>query len=380
MIGKVSGRVATALALSLILVAVLAFSAPARAQNYHRLNLQSDIPGVAVRADSNLVNPWGMTFSSGGPIWINDNGTGVAEVFFGSGVPFPQPTPLIVTIPPPAGSAGPSAPTGIVFNANGGFNVTENGNSGSSVFIFDTEDGTISGWAPNVDFLNAVKAVDNSVPPGVDGSAFGAVYKGLDIGQVNSASFIYLTNFRDGVVEIYDSNFSFKKFFTDPHIVKDASNPGFAPFNIANINGQLYVTFAMQNSSRHDDVAGAGSGFVDIFDLNGNFIKQLTTGGALNSPWGVALAPSNFGQFSGALLVGNFGDGRINAFDSTSGASLGQLHDVIGQPMTISKLWAIVFGTGGAGGKTDSLFFTAGIADETHGLFGLIRVAPQHSN
>ena len=344
---------------------------PAAAQ-YKQKNLVSDIPDLALRTDAHLVNSWGITFPPGGPFWISDNGTGFATVYFGNGKPFPSTkSPLVVTIPPPTGSTGPAAPTGVVFNGTPGFVVSENGKSGPSLFIFATEDGTISGWNFNVDLTHAILAVDNSTNA-VDSFALGAVYKGLAVGQSSTGTRIYATNFRDGVVEMYDANFNFVGFFTDPSIVPDASSPGFAPFGIRNVNGQLFVTFAKQNAARHDDVAGPGNGFVDVFDTDGNLVRPFATGAPLNSPWGLALAPAQFGPFSNDLLVGNFGDGHINAFDPSTGAFLGQLRDVHGRPIGINGLWGLTFGNGGLSGDLNDLFFTAGINDESDGLFGRI--------
>lgn len=354
------------------LVLILAFPSVAAAQRYERINLVSDIPGVALRSDSNLVNSWGIAFFPGGPVWIADNGTGVATLYTGRGVPFPLGTPLVVTIPPPAGSSGPAAPTGIVFNPTSGFVVSENGKSAPSLFIFVTEDGTISGWSRSVDLFNAIKVVDNSSPTSnVDGSTLGAVYKGLAIANKGEDTFIYATNFRDGVVEVYDSSFHFGKKFTDANLPA-----GFAPFGIQNIGGRLFVTFALQNAAKHDDVSGPGNGFVDIFDADGNLVERFASQGTLNSPWGLALAPPGFGKFSGAMLVGNFGDGRINAFEPHTGFFLGQLHDQIGQILTINGLWGLKFADGALSGKRDHLLFTAGIGDESHGLFGIIRPGP----
>jgi uncharacterized protein (TIGR03118 family) len=273
--------------------------------------------------------------------------------------------PLTVTIPAPAGSpAGTtSAPTGVIFNGGGGFNVSQNGTLFSSVFIFDTEDGTISGWSPGFsDRTLAVLAVDRS------NIGKGAVYKGLAIGTNSSGMFIYATNFRFGTVEMFDSNFELVGSFTDHRLPQS-----YAPFGIQNIGGNLYVTFAKQDAKKHDDVAGPGNGFVDVFDTNGNLISRLIARGSLNSPWGLALAPADFGQFSNDLLVGNFGDGLINAFDPNTGAFLGQLSDRNGNSIMIDGLWSLQFGNGAAAGATNELFFTAGIDGEAHGLFGNIQ-------
>jgi uncharacterized protein (TIGR03118 family) len=275
-----------------------------------------------------------------------------------------------VTIPtPPNSPAGAvAAPTGVVFNSTTSFVVSAGGKSGPSRFIFATEDGTISGWNPTVDGTHAILTVNNSGPgASADRTRLGAVYKGLAIGNNGSGNFIYATNFRDGVVEIYNAQFQLVKSFTDSGIPS-----GFAPFGIRNINNKLFVTYAKQDAKHHDDVKGPGNGFVDIFDLNGNLQSEFAVQGTLNSPWGLEVAPLNFGEFSGALLVGNFGDGRINAFSQTTGVFLGQLRDTFGNPMTINGLWGLNFGNGGPQAPPTTLFFTAGIGDESHGLFGSI--------
>lgn len=364
---------APALGALLIVALVPLLVTPASAQ-YIQKNLVSDIPKLAERMDPHLVNSWGIAFSPTGPFCIADNGTGVATFYYGDGRPFPNATsPSVVTIPAPAGSpAGTiAAPTGVVFNDSPSFVVGEGSNSGPSLFIFATEDGTISGWNPEVDATHAILAVDNSANA-VDRFRLGAVYKGLAFGEDGSGTFIYASNFRDGVVEMYDASFHLIKSFTDPGIRPDAKKPGFAPFGIRNIDGLLYVTFALQNAARHDDVAGPGNGFIDVFELNGRFVRRFATGGMLNSPWGLALAPANFGPLSNHLLVGNFGDGRINAFDPDTAVFAGPLEDQHGNPITISGLWGVTFGNGGLAGQTSELFFTAGINDESDGLFGRI--------
>jgi uncharacterized protein (TIGR03118 family) len=267
----------------------------------------------------------------------------------------------VVTIPPPGGATFTAAPTGIVFNGGGAFSVTENSLVGSSAFIFDTEDGTISGWSPSVDVHNAVLAVDNS-----SGGA-GAVYKGLAIGTTPDGTFIYATNFRSGWVEMYDSNFKWVKNFTDTELPM-----GYAPFGIENIGGKLYVTFALQDEAKHDSVAGLGFGFVDVFDTNGNRLKRLLSHGWLNAPWGLAVAPANFGKFSGALLVGNFGNGHVSAFNVSSGAFLGQMIRPTGQTLEIQGLWGLAFGNGAAAGPTNTLLFTSGPNHEADGLYGTL--------
>lgn len=330
----------------------------ASAQKYNQTNLVSDVPGWAATVDPNLVNAWGIAFSATSPVWIADNGTGLSTLYTGAG----SIVPLVVTIPVPSGE-GPAAPTGLVFNGTGGFVVKAHDLSGSAAFIFDTEDGTIAGWNPTVDLHNAVIAVDNS--------SDNAIYKGLAIGTTGDGSFIYATNFHSGWVEIYDSNFKWVKNFTDTDLPK-----GYAPFGIRNINGMLYVTFALQDEDAEDDVSGPGHGFVDVFDLNGNKVKRLISHGELNSPWGLALAPSNFGKFSGDLLIGNFGNGHINAFNITNGAARGHMLRPNGRTLEINGLWGLAFGTGGTSGPTNTLLFTAGPEDESHGLFGTITALP----
>ena len=356
---------------TLVAIGLSSSAIPLSAQNvYLRTNLVSDIAGVANFTDPNLVNPWGITSSATSPFWISDNGAGVSTLYNGEGMAFPTSSPLVVTIPtPPNAKAGAvAAPTGVVFNGSGDFVVSGGGKSGVARFIFATEDGTISGWSPGVDATHAILVVNNSGPGlSADRTHLGAVYKGLAIGNNGSGNFLFATNFRSAVVEIYDGQFRLVKTFTDPNVPS-----GFAPFGIRNINGQLFVTFAKQNAQKHDDVAGPGNGFVDIFDLSGNLQKRFASQGTLNSPWGLVLTPANFGAFSNALLLGNFGDGRINAFDPITGNFLGQLQDPFGNTLAINGLWGLIFGNGATAGPATTLFFTAGIADEAHGLFGSI--------
>ena len=355
--------------LVMLLVAALPGAAFAKANAgsqgfYQQTNLVSDIAGAQF-TDTNLVNSWGLVHGPTTPWWVADNGTGVSTLYNTTQGMEVMKVPLTVTIPAPTGTpAGTTAaPTGVIFNGGGGFNVSENGTSFSSLFIFDTEDGTISGWNKNfTDLTHAVLAVDRS------NVGKGAVYKGLAIGSNSSGTFIFATNFRFGTIEMFDSNFKLVRSFTDHRLPQS-----YAPFGIQNIGGNLYVTFAKQDSAKHDDVAGPGHGFVDVFDTNGHLIRRLISRGSLNSPWGLALAPNDFGQFSNDLLVGNFGDGHINAFDPDTGAFRGQLRDQNGNPIVIDGLWSLQFGNGAAAGPTNTLFFTAGIDGEAHGLFGKIQ-------
>ena len=342
----------------LSLVCLAAWLGTASGQNaYLQHNLVSDLPGVADVTDANLVNPWGIAFSATGPFWISDNHAGVSTLYNGSGTP----SALIVNIPPPAGGTPPAAPTGIIFNGTSGFTVASNA---PARFIFATEDGTIVGWNSGT---NGVLKVDNSTN--------GTVYKGLAIGKVGTNSYIYATDFHNGKIDAFDNKYaaaSLPGTFSDPNIPA-----GFAPFGIEPVNGQLLVTYAKQDADAHDDVSGPGNGFVNVFDTSGQLIKRLISNGVLNSPWGTALAPVGFGPFSGALLIGNFGDGTINAFDPITGAFWGSLtNTATGGQLSVDGLWALKFGNGGSGGESHTLYFTAGIpgggAVEDHGLLGSI--------
>ena len=347
------------LALASGVVAAFLAAGTASAQRYIQHNLVSDVPGLAAFTDSNLVNAWGIASSPSGPIWVANNGTGTSTVYEGNG----KARPLVVTIPPAPANTEGANPTGLVFNGTGQFAISENGASGPALFIFVSEDGTISGWNPSVNPTAAVVALDNS--------AAGAVYKGAALGSTGAGNFLYATNFHAGVVEVYDSSFNFSFSFTDSSLPA-----GFAPFGIANIGGRLFVSFALQDGDQHDDVPGPGNGYVDVFDTSGNLLQQFAAQGTLNSPWGMTKAPANFGKFSGAILVGNFGDGRISAFDAATGAVLGQFLKPDSSPFVIQGLWGLHFGNGGSGGRTDNLYFTAGPGDEGHGLFGRIQAIP----
>jgi uncharacterized protein (TIGR03118 family) len=327
-------------------------------------NLVGDAPGLAKVTDPNLINPWGMALNTGtGFFWLGDNGSGKSTLYDANGQPAPAGSPLVVTIP--TSSASPpgtkATPTGTVFNSGSGFVVSKNGASGSAQFLFDTEDGTISGWSPNVDSTHAILAVDH----GAD-----TVYKGLALGTNAAGVFLFAANFRSGKIDVFDQKFApatLSGNFTD-----SAIPAGFAPFNIKNLGGKLFVTYAKQDAAKHNDVAGVGNGFVDVYDTNGTLLQRLASGGLLNSPWGETIAPAQFGDFSNDVLVGNFRDGRINAFDPTTGASLGQLKDNTGKALTIDGLWALAPGAGTA--ATNTLYFTAGPNGQQHGLFGKLQV------
>ena len=244
-----------------------------------------------------------------------------------------------------------------------GFVVSKNGVSAPARFLFATEDGTIAGWNQAVDPTRAVTAVDRSTVTDQAGD-HGAVYKGLALVSTPAGKFLYATNFRFGTIEVFDSSFHLVNSFTDPTVPA-----GFAPFGIHNIGGNLYVTFAKQDAAKHDDDAGPGHGFVDVFTPNGIFLQRLASQDRLNSPWAVTLAPATFGAFGGDILVGNFGDGRINAFNPTTGQFLGQLRNH-GGPITISGLWGLRFPAGSLNVTPNALYFTAGTNDEAHGLLG----------
>jgi uncharacterized protein (TIGR03118 family) len=345
---------------------------------YLQSNLVSDLPNLAATTDSNLLNPWGIAMSPSGPFWVADNGAGVATVYDGVGTPFPPGTPLVVTVQASknSGASSPAPPTGIVFNGTTDFAVSSGGKSAPAQFIFVTEDGTIAGWNPTVDPKNAVLAVDNA-----NFTLTGPVFKGAALGSNAGGNFLFVTDFRNATIDVFDKNFVKTRSaggFTDPSLPA-----GFAPFNIKNINGQLFVTYAKQDPAKmlHDDLQGAGNGFIDAFDTSGTFLRRFASQGTLNSPWGMAVAPADFGEFSNDLLVGNFGDGRINAFDPTTGTFLGQLSSPGGTPITIGTatskvgLWGLAFGNGGTAGSAHTLFFAAGINDEADGLFGALQPA-----
>jgi len=342
------------------------------------MNLTSLGFPAATTVDPNLVNPWGVSFSATSPFWVSDNGMGVATLYNGAGVPQPQANPLVVTIAPPMGSPPGfvSAPTGQVFSIGGAndFVVSQGAVSGRAVFIFATEDGTISGWNPTVNQTNSIRVVD---------TMGNAVYKGLATATNAGSPFLYAANFRGGTVDMFDSKFNLVKSFTDPSPppvpAGTPSGQNWAPFNVQLLNDHLYVTFALQNATKHDDVAGPGNGFVDEFNTDGTFVKRVATGGVLNSPWGLVISPAGFGTFGNDLLVGNFGNGEINVFDPTTDAFLGTL------PIDIEGLWALTDRSNGASGSDpNAVYFTAGISTfgvadslETHGLFGDIAFIPE---
>jgi uncharacterized protein (TIGR03118 family) len=322
-------------------------------------NLTSDLAGVAPNQDPNLINPWGLAASGKGPFWAADQGSGVSTLYNGQGVPQPAGNPLVVNIPKPDGTPG-GQPTGIVSNSDSDFQVSANGVSGTAAFIFATEDGTIAAWSPQVDRTNAIIVVDNS--------AAGASYTGLTQAvSSDGRTLLYAANHATGTIDVFDSNFN---PVTDlPGNFQDDQIPaGFTPYNIQNIGGRLFVTYSRGLRSQ------VGDGFIDVYTSDGVLEQRLVSGGPLDDPWGLVVAPTGFGQFSHALLVGNVVDGHINAFDERTGAFLGELKDGLGNPIAINGLWALRFGNGGAAGDPHTLFFTAGIGGYQHGLFGSLQV------
>jgi uncharacterized protein (TIGR03118 family) len=363
---------------------VMAIAGHARAKgmgDYVQTNLISDIPGLAAVTDPTLLNPWGIAFfPDASPFWINENNAGFSALYFADAVPFPLPR---VIIPPPPPSTNLGTPTGIVANffvGTGAFEIpdTNDTNFGPSLFIFDTEDGTIEAWNINPpvppgipDPLIAVIVVDNSA----GGGPTGAVYKGLALGaNIANGPLLYATNFRSGNVDVFDTNFhqvTLSGSFTDPKL-----QHGYAPFGIQNINGQIWVTYAMQDKAKHDPVNKPAHGFVDVFDTDGNLIHRFAQHGHLDSPWGLAMAPATFGRFANDILIGNFGDGVIDAFNPKTGHWLGQVSGPNGRPLVNDGLWSLTFGgalnSNGSESSPDTLFFSAGLNNEQDGLFGSI--------
>jgi uncharacterized protein (TIGR03118 family) len=318
--------------------------------------LVSDGAVAAAHTDANLKNSWGIAFNPQGFVWVADNGTNVATLYDGNGVP----QSLVVTIP--SGKNGAASPTGIVFNGTQSFTVTENGKSGVAAFIFAGEGGTITAWAPAAGPTNAFVLYD-------DGTG-GAVYKGLALAAMNNSNFLYATDFHNNKIDVFNTAFikvAMPGSFSDPAIP-----PGFAPFGIQAIGSNLFVTYAMQDAAKHDDVAGAGLGMVDMYDTAGNLKQRFVTGAPLNAPWGIAQAPANFGSMSGAILIGNFGDGTINAFNASTGQSMGPLDGSNGSPIVEPGVWGIAFGNNLSNQPSNTLFFAAGPNAEADGVYGRI--------
>jgi uncharacterized protein (TIGR03118 family) len=323
---------------------------------FSQTNLISDIPGLALTTDANLINPWGIAATATSPYWVSDQAEGVATLYNGLGTP----SALVVTIP--AGGP-PSGPTGVVsvpVNVSG-FDVP--GTSTTSHFVFATLSGTITAWSSGNTAVTAA-----AVP--------GAVFTGLLLANNGTGNFLYAADFAiGGTIKVFDSNFSpisLPGSFTDPNLPA-----GYAPYNVQNVSGNLYVEYAKLGTKGAQ--VGAGFGYVDVFDTNGNFIKRLVSNGPLNAPWGVALAPAGFDGFGNDVLIGNFGDGEINAFDPLTGNFIGTIDDAQGDPLLNPGLWSLQFGNGNAGSTPNTLFFSAGINNEKDGLFGSIQADPEPS-
>ena len=369
----------SAVKISRLVALFLALSFPSLtfAQHYTQTNLVTDMGSSAPVTDSNLKNAWGLSRNTGSPWWVSDNGTGVSTLYNIAG---PTSTlaatvnPRVVVIPPPNGSTSTSTPTGQVFNGSADFTLAP---GIPALFIFVTEDGTISGWNPRFDSAhpnNAALKVDNSP---------NAVYKGVTTGDVDGVRYLYVANFRSGHIEIYNTNFKavlssndhggeHHGIFSEESFDDGEIPDGYAPFNIQNIGGSLFVTYAKQNAARHDDVAGEGFGFVDIFSTAGKLEGRLEHGPWLNSPWGVVWAPRDFGEFSNRVLVGNFGSGQIAAFNGFTGKFIGLMQNPNGTTLAIDGLWALAFGNSANAGPYNALFFTAGPNAEANGLFGAL--------
>jgi uncharacterized protein (TIGR03118 family) len=358
----------------------------AERNGYVVTSLVSNLAGHAKVQDPVLQNAWGVAFTaSGSPFWVNDNATGCSTLYTGSGTK----VPLQVSIPLPGNivpasschpvdaknppTLSPAAPTGIIWNPSPAFLVP--GTKIPALFIFATEDGTLSAWAQGLTPLDhAVLAADNSMNPTPND---GAVYKALAFGLNAHGAFLFATNFRAGTVDVFGatgSNGLFTAATTDGGFLDPDLPAGYAPFGIANIDGDLFVSYAKQDDQKHDDVAGAGHGFVDVFDTDGHLLRRFASRGPLNSPWGMTRASFAFGRFSGKILIGNFGNGRINVFEE-DGRFVDELETAQGKPVVIDGLWTIALG-GGSGSQSDTLYFAAGPNGETNGLFGTITPAP----
>jgi uncharacterized protein (TIGR03118 family) len=328
----------------------------AEGQEFQQVNLVTDSQGAhsASIEDPNLVNGWGVSFSATSPFWVSDNGTGLSTLYRVNPVTdVPTIVSLAVTIP---WAGNPTGQASNPLSGSGAFN--------GDAFLFVSEDGTVSGWRGALGTTAETLALSSAAN----------VYKGTTEGVVNNHGYLYSANFRAGTIDVLKGDAGAPDLlgkFTDPSIPS-----GFAPFNIRNLGGTLYVTYALQDGAKTDDVAGPGNGFVDAFDLQGNFLGRVGSQGSLNSPWGLAIAPASFGAFAGDLLVGNFGDGTIDAFNLSGPGFVGQLPGPNGAPLTIDGLWALTTGNDGGAGSGDKLYFSAGPDDESHGLFGLVRSVP----
>ncbi|HUH63049.1 MAG TPA: TIGR03118 family protein [Terracidiphilus sp.] len=342
-------------------LALAALAIPAAAQSYQQTNLTADQSGVANNTDDNLVNPWGLSRSAATPWWVSDNGTGLSTLYDGTGAA----KSLVVTIPTGDSNVSPTGtPTGTLYNGGTGFAIAP---KMPAVFLFVTEDGTISGWNPAVNASNAVIVVNTKSASVFKGAAF-ATAESLDR---HSATFLYVADFRLARVQVYDESFHHVRLSQDAF--RDEGIPrGYAPFNIQNIGGELYVAFAKQDADKHDEVDGPGLGFVDVFSPSGRLLRRLEHGPWMNGPWGLVLAPGDFGIHSHKLLVGQFGSGKIAVFDPVTGRFEDVLRDSKNKPISIDGLWSLSVGSGGGSGSATVVYFSAGSDGEQHGLFGTI--------
>jgi len=347
-------------------------TAHAQVNSYKQTNLVSDTASIAAHTDAKLVNPWGIAFVPGNPFWISDNNSGFTTLYDQNGALNGS-----FAVAPPNGSSNPATPTGMVAPPSG---VTFTASGQPALFIFDTEDGTISAWTGGA---STILTVDNSATPS---AALGAVYKGLALIQNTVGNFLLATNFRSGKVEVYDTGFKQTQVlgagaFNDPAspaVPAGSGSPGYAPFGIKAINvnntAMVVVTYALQDTPMHDPLHIAGAGFVDLFGADGTMLRRVTSDSHLNAPWGAVIPPASFGSFgaSGNLLVGNFGDGMINAYNFATGAFVDQMKDQNGTVITNASLWDLVFDSTGQTGAVNTLYLTAGLANEQHGLFAAI--------
>ena len=321
-------------------------------QNYTQATLTSDGSVAAPNVDPNLVNPWGMSRGSNDSWWISDNATGLTTLYDGNGVT----QSLVVSIPSGSGS-GTGSPSGTIDNGTSSFAVTP-GNP--ALFLFCTEDGTVSGWAPGANFGAAIITINHP----------GSVYKGLTAAVMNNAQYLYVVNFNSGKIEVYDGNFAPVTLSYTAFLNEEATRLNLVPYNIQNIGGNLFVSYARQDAAKHDSQSGTGLGLIAVFTPQGKMIHTFQHGPYLNAPWALALAPSDFGSFSHDLLVGNFGSGQIAAFNVQTGVYEGILADPNNNPIAIDGLWGIGFGGSASSGAFNTLYYTAGPNGETHGVFG----------
>jgi uncharacterized protein (TIGR03118 family) len=350
------------------MVALVATTGLADASSVTQTNLISSGSPAAKVVNSIFINPWGMSYGPGGAFWISANGWGDSPIYSlaptAGAIPSEEGAP---TIPKPAGdTASFSAPDGQVFNGTNGFVVKSAGKSGPALFLFATEDGTISGWNPTVNAGTAITVVNNYQ------GGKGAVYKGLALyTDAKAGTFLLAANFRSGLVEVYDPNFALVGEFRDHELPAN-----YAPFNVQVLGGQIYVTYATQDAAKHDDAPGNGNGTVEIVDLYGTPSARLGDVKVLNSAWGLALAPTSWGTLAGKLLVGNFGNGKINAFDPATLEFTATLATANGKPLAIPGLWGLIPGNDGKAGSSKAIYFSAGPKQETGGLFGSLTFNP----